>query len=442
MEKASARLSLATGLITIKSKTAFAEVCVEMRMLRETNCLHLKITGNGYGRIRISLERYGSRAFAFWYNRIDRGAGKGLGNAKSVANKNRIKVTEGFWNDNDRAVCLSAFTPEEDLKRNVIKTVISSEGSAEMEIATKDDFNKKWQTEVRVCCGSGKDIKEAELNCEITEKESSTNFVKFLRETEEYWNEYWNDTRVILSQNEPEWAYVENLYVIQKYMMACGCGKDYPMTFNGGTFTWNYDIRQWGNPHHWNTHMVYGGTTGYINRPEMMEGYVNAYLNIKKQAEQFSEARGAKDGILISEMHDFNGRMLAYYGALTPASHIALIFWDYYRFEMDENFLKEKAYPFMKAAAEFYLKYAKEEDGVFHIYPAGVYECEFEEDFKDTLPDISTIKALFPACIRAAEILKIDEEKRNEWKEFLEKLTPYTYRKKYQERRSTCCRKR
>ncbi len=36
-----------------------------------------------------------------------------------------------------------------------------------------------------------------------------------------------------------------------------------------------------------------------------------------------------------------------------PASQIASLFWDYYEFTGDEEFLKERAYTFMKKASHF-----------------------------------------------------------------------------------------
>lgn len=417
LEEFCMRLSPATGTLTLHAQTPFGKAELTLRMLHGINAIWGSLRTEGCNSVKLSLERYGSRAFPFWYHTIGTDPAAELGNAEVTAEPGKISLTEGFFQEGDKAVNVSVFLKEEVTvtERKV------HQRRAELEIAGK-------AFEFFICCGTGDDKESAGKACAAAEKACREEFGTLLSQTEEYWKSFWNDTRMVMEQQDATWDYVENLYVIQKYMMACGCGPDYPMTFNGGTFTWNGDIRQWGNPHHWNTHMVYNGTPDTMDCPEMMEGYLKAYWNILPKAAEFSAKRGAPGGILISEMHDFAGRMLAYPGALTPASHIALLFWDHYLYETDETFLKERAYPFMKAAAEFYLKYAKEEDGVFHIYPAGVYECEFGEDFQDTAPDLSAVRALFPACIKAAGILHTDADKCAQWQDFLDRLAPYTFR--------------
>lgn len=415
LEKFNMKLIPASGTVMLNAVTPFSCVKMQLRVLREINCIYVKLLTRGCGKVRISLERYGSRGFPFWYHVIDSEAQNGIGNAKTEAEEGRISITETFFLQEDPNVCTSVLV---NGKKN--QTTVVHNRRAEMEISESET-----ETEYFIFCESGKE--EVDKFCREKEDYCKKHLSELLEQTDHYWKEFWNCTRIFMKQDDAEWDYIENLYVIQRYMMACGCGKQYPMTFNGGTFTWNEDIRQWANPHHWNTHMVYNGTPGYLNRPELMEGYLNAYLRMIPSAKSFAKSQGSEDGILISEMHDFSGRMLAYLKALTPASQIALIFWDHYLFENDENFLRDKAYPFMKGAAEFYLQYAKEIDGIYHIFPAGVYECEFGEDFVDTTPDLCAVKALFPACIKAAKILGVDIEKRKEWSSFLEHLPEFTY---------------
>lgn len=476
LEEFCMRLSPATGILTLHAKTPFGKAKLSLRMLHGTNAILGSLRTEGCNSVRISLERYGSRAFPFWYHTISTEPEAGLGNANVTVEPGKISLAEGFFGEKDKAVNVSVFLKEESSPKDIEamaenaksgeakETENKAAGTEKVTVAARKVHQRRAELEMYashildasdqqcasetspekevgeaketagvtfeffICCGTGETKESAIKACGAVERTCRENLKDLLLGTEKYWKSFWNDTRMVMEQQDATWDYVENLYVIQKYMMACGCGPDYPMTFNGGTFTWNGDIRQWGNPHHWNTHMVYNGTPDTMDRPEMMEGYLKAYWNIFPKAAEFSAKRGAPGGILISEMHDFAGRMLAYPGALTPASHIALLFWDHYLYETDETFLKERAYPFMKAAAEFYLQYAKEEHGVFHIYPAGVYECEFGEDFQDTAPDLSAVRALFPACIRAAEILHTDANKCAQWKDFLDRLAPYTFR--------------
>ncbi|GGE52789.1 alpha/beta hydrolase [Pullulanibacillus camelliae] len=90
--------------------------------------------------------------------------------------------------------------------------------------------------------------------------------------------------------------------------------------------------------------------------------------------------------------------------------------WEHYAFSKNESFLREKAYPIMRAAAEFCLDWLIEgEDGYLVTAPATSPENLFiaEEGpaaiSQATTMDMSVIWDLFTNCIEAAQILKVDE---------------------------------
>jgi hypothetical protein len=117
-------------------------------------------------------------------------------------------------------------------------------------------------------------------------------------------------------------------------------------------------------------------------------------------------------------------------GPYGPVNHnfattakVAYLYWRRYEYTLDAEWLRVRAYPMLQAAAEFYRHHPNVkpgEDGRIHIYWANSNESVFGARNSDE--DISAMRGLFPAAIRAAEILRIDSELQTQWKEFLAKL--------------------
>jgi alpha-L-fucosidase 2 len=97
--------------------------------------------------------------------------------------------------------------------------------------------------------------------------------------------------------------------------------------------------------------------------------------------------------------------------------------WEHYAFGGDREFLKNRAYPLMKGAALFMLEWLQEdtETGYLVTNPSSSPENKFYytdangvrkegEIAKATTMDMALIWDLFSNCIRASEILEIDEE--------------------------------
>lgn len=127
--------------------------------------------------------------------------------------------------------------------------------------------------------------------------------------------------------------------------------------------------------------------------------------------------------------------------------------WEHYLFSNDEDFLRNRAYPLMKGAAEFASDLLVEreftEDEVTcapgtYLVTSPSTSCEnsyglnYGQDFIDGLwqavsvgstQDMTMIRGLFQSCIKAAEILGIDSEFAAELQRKYDKLLPYQVHK-------------
>lgn len=119
-------------------------------------------------------------------------------------------------------------------------------------------------------------------------------------------------------------------------------------------------------------------------------------------------------------------------GPYGPVTHIfsrgakyAYQFWLRYEYTGDEQWLRDRAYPVLKAVAEFYRNFPnvkKEADGKYHIHYVNSNEGVWGAT--DTDEEISSMMGIFPVLIKASEILNVDADMRPVWKEFLDNLAP------------------
>lgn len=106
--------------------------------------------------------------------------------------------------------------------------------------------------------------------------------------------------------------------------------------------------------------------------------------------------------------------------------------YEHYLFTGDKIFLKEKAYPLIKGAAEFMLNWLVEDKNGYLVTnpstsPENVFNFngkEFEMSMASTM-DMSIIRELFADCISSAEILGIDKEFKTKLIDAKAKLFPY-----------------
>ena len=107
--------------------------------------------------------------------------------------------------------------------------------------------------------------------------------------------------------------------------------------------------------------------------------------------------------------------------------------WEHYLFTGDRKFLQQDAYPLMKGAAQFLLHWLVVDPRTTYLItnpstsPENTMKVngkEYQVSMASTM-DMSIIRELFTAVIKAADILKIDSEFKNELIKAKEKLYPY-----------------
>jgi hypothetical protein len=105
------------------------------------------------------------------------------------------------------------------------------------------------------------------------------------------------------------------------------------------------------------------------------------------------------------------------------ASRIANLFYQRYQFTQDKDWLRQRAYPMIKGAAEFYRhfpNFKKGDDGKYHIYHVNSGESDWNSS--DTSNEVSAMRMIFPLAIHVSRLLDVDAELRPVWQEISDNL--------------------
>ncbi|WP_372948470.1 glycosyl hydrolase family 95 catalytic domain-containing protein [Mariniphaga sp.] len=411
------RLSLADGEVTYRANTAYSKTNISTWLSHGKNvwvieCENLpenKFMKDGLIST-ISLERIGSRSFSGWYGgNFPKQVDVAIGNTITQVQGKDIILEETGAGVNFVVACRI-------LDNESLPSKISSH-----RIELKNT-NKKFTVLVSVVT-----IKESsnpkDAAIALLDEAEQTTVQQLKKEKNEWYNSFWSKSFVKLGDD-----YLENIYYLRRYLMGAGSQGKYPINFNGGLWRWNRDVLNWVIPHHWNTQQQYWGLCAQ-NDCDLMSPYLNTYFNMIPFAEELAKEKGAtSDAILITEAHDFDGRQVSKnWGSMKhnyiPASQIAALFWDYYDYTRDIQFLKDKAYVFMTKAANFYLdKLEWDNNKKEYFLLASMQESEGIQYVKNPITDRNSIEALLKNCITAATILNTDHDKIKKWKYVLENL--------------------
>lgn len=107
--------------------------------------------------------------------------------------------------------------------------------------------------------------------------------------------------------------------------------------------------------------------------------------------------------------------------------------WWHYEYGLDQDFLRDRAYPFLKEVAAFYESYViEDETGTLQFVPSQSPENHFIEcdaRFPVSLCVSATMDVMLAwdcltHAIKAAQILGVDADKQSRWQEMLRRLPP------------------
>ena len=248
-----------------------------------------------------------------------------------------------------------------------------------------------------------------------------------LRETHrEWWHAYWRRAYVCVP-----WESVERKWYEALYQQACICrpGRLTP-GLQGNWVKENYPA--WNADFHNNINMqiLYWGQYT-ANRLELGEPLYRLVAEVLPRVEADTAAyfrmRGARYPISMGTdgAETAPNSLCTYIGA---GGWLAQHLWWHYRYSGDRDFLRDYAYPVLRACALFYEDYLQEDaDGRLYLFPTLHMEVDIGriDGFgKDSTWDLPVVVRTFQMAADAARELGVDADAQARWEGLLPCLSP------------------
>lgn len=230
-----------------------------------------------------------------------------------------------------------------------------------------------------------------------------------------YWQGFWRRSSVTLPDK-----LLENLYRINLYALSCSSGRGGTMPEQACGLNGLWDIKQptkWGSMWYWDVNIQAAFWPLYTaNHLELASLFNEGLLSYTSSAERMAKQFYGLDGIAADYPH-------ALYYSIWP--WCAQFLWDYYRYSVDETFLREKAYPLIRKIALFFegLLLFDAESGLYNVFPD--ISPEQGPLARNSTCTLASVRYLFHMAIEASKLLGKPEEERRRWEEIAGRLAPY-----------------
>lgn len=218
-----------------------------------------------------------------------------------------------------------------------------------------------------------------------------------------FWQNYWQKSMLLMHGNESD--YLENMYYLSQYLLACGMSGKMPMHFITGIYKSNRDEGlNWAPAYWWyNERCLYNGmfTSGHA---ENVLPLLNLYLrNIEKFKEDTRKKYPDAKGFTVPETVSWCGSRY-WTDGIDIVEHIhatgleiALMMYRFFAYTQDLEW-KENFVRFGRGVAEFYCSVLleKDENGRYGIPKGRSNARESFVDIGDPVTDLAGILKVFP----------------------------------------------
>ncbi len=348
--------------------------------------------------------------FRAWYERTWEGSFKGYeGVVKVVKNDGTLSVESNnlIINNATEVLLLARVEPSTDMDHSIADAMSSALSTL------PDNYEKLLNTHQKVHADLFERV-SLDLNATDADRRKSS------------------EELLALGGGSP--ALIERLFDAARYNVLCATGVNPPNLQGiwGETMTapWSGDYTTNGNLPVVISHYL------QANTPELMLPLFNrleTYMDdFKVNARELYNCRG----IHVSSRFSTHG-LNNHWDATWPmtfwtvgAAWYSLFYYDYYLYTLDEDFLRNRALPFMEQAALFYEDFLKEEkDGKYIFNPSYSPEnhpanSKSQACINATM-EIMGANGLLRTVIEASRVLGVNEDKIPVWQAMLAKIPPY-----------------
>ena len=238
------------------------------------------------------------------------------------------------------------------------------------------------------------------------------------QEHETWWRAFWDRSALTIPD-----ARLENLYYAELYKLACNTIGRLPVTGQGVWIAGGPD-------YHLNLNVQESYWPIYTsNHLELGKSLYDVFFEMLPRFRKFCRDFYGWDGAMALGA-------LAPNGAAVPCPFqwsfwtgsgpwVAHHFWLHYLYSRDEDFLRCRAYPFMRAFMQFYVGYLESgEDGRYHLPWDSSPEFEYRMG-RDVTCSLALVRFLAEALLQSQDILEITDPDAPTWRDILDHLAPF-----------------
>ncbi|CAZ94336.1 glycosyl hydrolase family 95 catalytic domain-containing protein [Zobellia galactanivorans] len=297
--------------------------------------------------------------------------------------------------------------------------------------AWKEIDTGKGRTLVVNVSHSWPDNKAKDLAVATVAQTRAKHFSELERSHRQWWHNYYPQSFVSIPDNK-----FESFYWIQMYKLASATRKDRAYIDNHGPWlektawpyaTWNLNVQLTYWPVYTSNRLPLGESllnALWDNRENLRNNLPEVY---RKESYGIGRAAGtdciASVGIPGVDSGDWilDQANTPEIGLLPWACHNL---WLQYRYSMDESLLREKVFPLLRGAINYYLYFLKGgPDGKLHL--PKTYSPEYGQSYDDCNFDLALIRWGCETLLESAEILQISDPLAPKWKDVLENLVDF-----------------
>lgn len=248
----------------------------------------------------------------------------------------------------------------------------------------------------------------------------------------DWWEEMW--TRSYVETND---SLLNRHYLSSIYLMASAHNGHSPAC--GGMYgVWNMEDDMM---YHGDIHLNYNSQAGFYsmfsaNRPELSMPYFDFIERMipegrRRAREEMGQVHPSLQGkscrgILFPVSALGIGAFYGNYWQQTMDApfNVPLFCW-YYEYTGDTEFLREKAYPFLRECGDFYEDYIYKEacgDSYRYCITTGAHEGSWD---LNPASDLAFVELTFDRLLRYSEVLGVDADRRALWQDILSHLPGY-----------------
>ncbi|MBT5700892.1 MAG: hypothetical protein HOI67_05530 [Gammaproteobacteria bacterium] len=254
------------------------------------------------------------------------------------------------------------------------------------------------------------------------------------------WKSFWDASAISIEDQELEALWYRGLFSYACHLspgaQAPGLNANIPISDQSpykGKYTWNHNVQKWFFPALSANHpewydvladLIAEQTPTFKHLAKTIFGLEGVYVDLSGRPRPIPE-RATSSPVV--------GRALSHTGWL------ASMLFDHYSFTGDTDWLKTRAYPFLRETANFYAAYLEKYQGEdLAIYPSlrleDLWSTKRNQSWgknflgnKNNSVDLMMFRKAFKDAIAAAEILGADSAQRKRWSRYLKRVPEIEY---------------